>query len=117
MFAAPGKQHIFDLEKFAGPAAQRRVRSWAQLLLHCFSLIIVRPQGAWVSETGFPEPPAKPALPAGGTWKPFEASRGCSWSRIFAEFANQPLPHASGVALGSLGVDFGELSAPKNDDF
>ena len=63
------------------------------------------------------EPPAKVALPAGGTRKPLEASRGCSWSRIFAEFANQPLPHAYGVALGSLGVDFGELSAPKNDDF
>ena len=84
---------------------------------YCFSLIIVRPQGAWVSETGYSEPPAKVSLPAGGTWKPLEASRGCSWSRIFAEFANQPLPHASGVALGSLGVDFGELSAPKNDDF
>ena len=53
-----------------------------------------------MSETGYSEPPAKVSLPAGGTWKPLEASRGCSWSRIFAEFANQPLPHASGVALG-----------------
>ena len=88
-----------------------------ELSLYCFSLIIVRPQGAWVSETGYSEPPAKVSLPAGGTWKPLEASRGCSWSRIFAEFANQPLAHASGVALGSLGVYFGELSAPKNDDF
>ena len=66
-----------------------------------------------MSESGYSEPPAKVSLPAGGTWKPLEASRGCSWSRIFAEFANQPLPHASGVALGSLGVDFGELAAPK----
>ena len=79
-------------------------------------MIVVRPQGAWVSETGYSEPPAKVSLPAGGTWKPLEASRGCSWSRIFAEFANQPLPHASGVALESLGVDFGELWALKNDD-
>ena len=90
--------------------AQRRVRS--QLLLYRISLIFVRPQGAWVSKTGYPEPLAKPALPAGGTWKPLEASRGCSWSRIFADFVTQPLPDASGVALGSLGVDFGELQAP-----
>ena len=59
------------------------------------------------------EPPAKVSLPAGGTWKPLEASWGCSWSRIFADFVTQPLPDASGVALGSLGVDFGELAAPK----
>ena len=58
------------------------------------------------------EPPAKVSLPAGGTWKPLEASRGCSWSRVFADFVTQPLPDASGVALGSLGVDFGELQAP-----
>ena len=70
-----------------------------------------------MSKTGYSEPLAKVSLPAGGTWKPLEASRGCSWSRNSVEFANQPLPHASGVALGSLGVDFGELWAPKNDDF
>ena len=66
-----------------------------------------------MSKTGYPEPLAKVALPAGGTWKPLEASRGCSWPRIVADFANQPLPDASGVALGSLGVDVGELAAPK----
>ena len=65
-----------------------------------------------MSKTGYSEPLAKVSLPAGGTWKPLEASRGCSWPRIFADFANQPLPDASGVALGSLGVDFGELQAP-----
>ena len=70
-----------------------------------------------MSKTGYPEPLAKVALPAGGTRKALQASRGCPWPRIVADFANQPLPDASGVALGSLGVDFGELAAPKNDEF
>ena len=30
---------------------------------YCFSLITVRPQGAWVSKTGYSEPPAKVAFP------------------------------------------------------
>ena len=41
--------------KFAGPSAQRRVRSCES----CFksnSLIIVPPQGAWASEVGAPTP-------------------------------------------------------------
>ena len=61
----------------------------------------------------YSEPLAKVSLPAGGTRKALQASRGCSWPRIVADFVTQPLPDASGVALGSLGVDFGELAAPK----
>ena len=44
--------------------------------------------------------------------KPLEASRGRSWLGAFADFVTQPLLDASGVALGSLGVDFEELQAP-----
>ena len=38
-------------------------------------------------------------------------------ARVLADPVTQPLLDASGVALGSLGVDFGELAAPKNDEF
>ena len=43
-------------EQFAGPAAQRRVRSCLKLLFNWFSLIIVPPQGAWASEVPAPSP-------------------------------------------------------------
>ena len=46
--------------KFAGPAAQRRVRSCLKLLLNRFSLIIVLPRGAWASEV----PASSPRHPA-----------------------------------------------------
>ena len=96
--------------------AQRRVRSRVELLLLLFFDNCPSPGGLGERNRlpgAGPEPPAKVALPAGGTRKPLEASRGCSWSRVFADFVTKPLPDASGVALGSLGVDFGELAAPK----
>ena len=82
------------------------------------SLITVRPQELNRLPGAVSEPPAKPAFPAGGTQKPLEkpleASRGRSWPRVLADPLTQPLLDASGVALGSPGVDFGELQAPKS---
>ena len=51
-------------QKFAGPAAQRRVRSCLKLLFNWFSLIIVPPRGAWASEVPAPSPRHPRAIPA-----------------------------------------------------